>query len=104
VGLAVVVGNRFPCFHQFKGSKGVASYLGLTTVLAPLATALSALVWVIVYGIVRVPFVASFFMVAVLVIGSIMACSELLSAVGSIATALFIGFNHKTNVTAWRKA
>ena len=26
-GLALILGNRFPCFHQFCGGKGVANYL-----------------------------------------------------------------------------
>ena len=35
VGLALVAGNRFPCFHGFRGGKGVASYLGFTIPIAP---------------------------------------------------------------------
>ena len=37
VGTALVLGNRFPCFHRFRGGKGVASFLGFTIPLAPWA-------------------------------------------------------------------
>ncbi|MBC2711578.1 MAG: glycerol-3-phosphate acyltransferase [Desulfosarcina sp.] len=30
VGLGLILGNRFTCFHGFKGGKGVANYLGFT--------------------------------------------------------------------------
>jgi glycerol-3-phosphate acyltransferase PlsY len=99
VGLALVAGNRFPCFHQFQGGKGVAAYLGFTILISPLSAVLSAFVWLIVYGIVRIPFVASFFMTFVLMGGTIKACEYQVGAVtGTIATSLFIFYNHKRNV------
>ena len=100
-GLALVLGNRFPCFHQFRGGKGVAGYLGFTILVSPLAAGLSAVVWVAVYGIVRIPFIASFFMIAVLAGGTIIACGYTPAATGGVvATALFIFYNHKQNVAA----
>ena len=36
VGLGLILGNRFPCFHRFRGGKGVANYLGFTLVIVPL--------------------------------------------------------------------
>lgn len=100
-GLALVFGNRFPCFHQFRGGRGVAGYLGFTILISPLAAALSALVWVVVYGIVRIPFIASFFMIAVLAGGTIIACDYRAAATcGAVATALFIYCNHRQNIVA----
>ena len=100
VGLALILGNRFPCFHQFRGGKGVASYLGFTAIISPYSAAFSALVWVGVYGIVRIPFIASFFMTFVLMVGTIIICGyQALATAGAIATALFIFYNHRQNVT-----
>ena len=100
VGLALVFGNRFPCFHQFHGGKGVASYLGFTIMISPLAAAVSSLIWVCVYGIVRIPFIASFFMTFVLMAGTIIACGYQAAAMtGTIITALFIFYSHKQNIT-----
>ena len=100
VGLALITGNRFPCFHQFRGGKGVASYLGFTALITPLAAIVSCLVWVVVYGIVRIFFIASFFMTIVLAVGTVMACGYQAEAMtGTIITALFIFYNHRQNIT-----
>ena len=99
IGLGLVAGNRFPCFHRFRGGKGVAGFMGFTLYIAPLATALAALLWVAVYGIFRIPFVASFFMVLALAIGIVNVYNQHPVAVaGAVATALLIFYNHKQNV------
>jgi acyl phosphate:glycerol-3-phosphate acyltransferase len=99
IGLALVLGNRYPCFHNFRGGKGVANYLGFTAVLAPLWTVIAALAWLLVYLIVRLPFVASFFMIAFLATGTIIKndCNPV-SAASAIVTGLFIIYNHKKNI------
>jgi glycerol-3-phosphate acyltransferase PlsY len=100
VGLALIAGNRFPCFHQFRGGKGVAAYLGFTIVISPLAAVLSAVIWLVVYGIVRVPFVASIFMTFVLMAGTISACEyQVVATAGTVLTSLLIFYNHKQNLT-----
>lgn len=100
-GLPLVLGNRYPCFHGFRGGKGVAAYLGFTIPIAPLAAVLSALVWAVVYGLTRLPFMASFFMVAILAIGTIVASAyQVTAATGALATALLIFINHRGNITA----
>jgi acyl phosphate:glycerol-3-phosphate acyltransferase len=99
VGTALVTGNRFPCFHRFQGGKGVASFLGFTLLIVPWGTVLSCLVWVVVYGIVRIPFIASFFMV--LILGGATASSgdsQAVSIAGTVVTVLLIFFNHRKNI------
>ncbi|MCX5838640.1 MAG: glycerol-3-phosphate acyltransferase [Deltaproteobacteria bacterium] len=101
VGTALVAGNRFPCFHRFQGGKGVASFLGFTMLIAPWGTVLSCLVWVVVYGIVRIPFIASFFMV--LILGGATALSgdsQTVSITGTVVTVLLIFLNHRKNIVA----
>jgi len=99
IGLALVAGNRFPCFHGFRGGKGVASYLGFVVPIAPWGAAAACLAWVAVHRIVRIPFIASFFMI--LIIGRGIAAAgggEALSIAGTAATVLLIVFNHKRNI------
>ena len=36
IGFFLILGNRYPCFHQFRGGRGVANYLGFTVILSPL--------------------------------------------------------------------
>lgn len=98
-GLALVLGNRFPCFHSFRGGKGVAAYLGFTIPIAPLVAALSALVWAVVYRLTRLPFIASFFMVVVLAAGTIITFGyDVTATTGSVVTIFFIFFNHRENI------
>ncbi len=98
-GVSLVAGNRFPVFHGFRGGKGVANYLGFTAYLYPAAAAAACAVWVAVYGIARVPFVASFFMVAVLAGGAAMVFWPSPAAItGTAATFLLIVANHARNI------
>jgi glycerol-3-phosphate acyltransferase PlsY len=101
IGFSLIVGNRFPCFHQFQGGKGVASFLGFTLMISPVSTALAALLWVAVFGIVRIPFIASFFMILALAIGTVTVYNHQAAAVaGTVASALLIFYNHKRNLVA----
>lgn len=99
VGLFLLLGNRFPCFHQFQGGKGVGSYIGFTAALSPLASALSCLIWVAGYSVFRVPFIASIGMIFVLSAGSMIAVSWATTAVIGVGltTALLLA-NHWPNI------
>ena len=99
IGFALVAGNRFPCFHGFRGGKGVAGYLGFTILISPWAAALACFVWVIVHRIVRIPFIASFVMILTLG-GGVVAASggEAAPIAGTMATVLMIIFNHRKNI------
>jgi acyl phosphate:glycerol-3-phosphate acyltransferase len=98
-GLALILGNRFPCFHQFRGGKGVANYLGFTTILAPLAAGISALAWLVTFALFRIPFVGSFVMVFILGAGTLLASNfDPLSIAAALATVALIYYGHKPNI------
>ena len=99
IGLLLLLGNRFPCFHQFRGGKGVGTYIGFTAALSPIASALSCLVWVAMYGVFRVPFIASLGMIFVLAAGSVIALSWQGPAVVGVAlSAALLLLNHWPNI------
>ena len=103
-GFFLVLGNSFPCFHSFRGGKGVANYLGYTVLIAPWAALASAAIWLIAYGIGRITFIASFFMVFTLALGQTFSLHWKFSAVsGSAATFLLILFNHRKNIINYGK-
>jgi len=104
VGFCLVLGNSFPCFHGFRGGKGVANYLGFTLLVAPWAALVSAIIWVLIYAVKRVPFIASFFMAAVLALGNAYPFQWAFTAsLGAGATFALIVFNHRRNLLDFRK-
>lgn len=103
-GFFLVLGNSFPCFHGFRGGKGVANYLGFTIFIAPWAVVIACTVWLVVYGIVRMPFIASFFMVFTLAGGQAFVLNWPFGAVtGAMATFILILFNHRKNIASYRQ-
>ena len=97
--LFLLIGNRYPLFHGFRGGKGVANYLGFTVLVVPWAAALAAVVWVVIYSITRQPFLGSFGMIAVLSIGLSWRSGYHPSAVlGTIVITVFIIYAHRTNI------
>lgn len=99
VAFFLVAGNRFPCFHGFRGGKGVANYLGFNIIFSPMFAALSAAVWVAVHGVSRKPFIASLFMVLTLAAGMLAICGLTLSSVvGTAGTVALIVHGHLANL------
>ncbi|MBW1897676.1 MAG: glycerol-3-phosphate acyltransferase [Deltaproteobacteria bacterium] len=103
-GFALILGNRFPCFHQFRGGKGVANYLGFTLILAPISTLIASLAWLLVFLLFRVPFISSFVMILILGAGTVQLFSDHLAAMAAaLATVAFILINHKQNLIEFRE-
>ena len=101
VAVALVLGNRFPCFHKFHGGKGVANLLGFSALIAPSAAGVSAIAWVIVYRILKVSYIASFVMISILAAGIMMRCHWHPVAVGGTILAVgLIIHGHKSNILA----
>jgi len=105
IGFGLILGNRFPCFHGFKGGKGVANYLGFTTVLAPIAAFIAGCVWLVVYAFIRIPFISSFFMVCILASGTLISYNSKPPAmIGVLITAIFIFISHRQNIVEYIKS
>ncbi len=101
--LALVAGNMFPLFHGFRGGKGVANYLGYTAVAFPWAALLAAWVWLLIFGIFRVPFLGSFGMVAALSLGLALRGGFSTTALVAVAavTGLIIAA-HRSNLSGMK--
>jgi len=100
----LILGNSFPCFHGFRGGKGVANYLGYTLLIAPLTALFSAVAWLIAFGFFRITFIASFFMVFILALGQAHYGLWKLGALsGAVASLMLIIFNHRKNIRNYRK-
>ncbi len=103
-GFFLVLGNSFPCFHYFRGGKGVANYLGFTLLVEPWAALLAAILWVATFAVYRIPFVASFVMVFTLSLGlAFFNYWGFCAASGAAVTFFLILFNHRKNIVKYWK-
>lgn len=59
VGLAPIVGHCFPVWLRFRGGKGVATALGVFAVVDPLALAVGAALFALLYGAFRIVSIGS---------------------------------------------
>jgi len=101
IGLALILGNRWPCFHSFRGGKGVANYLGFSTIIAPVAAIISGLAWLLTFAVWRIPFIGSFVMVFILGAGTLFACNfHPLATAAVLATMVLIYYSHHSNIQA----
>jgi glycerol-3-phosphate acyltransferase PlsY len=96
-GVAAVVGHCFPLWLRFRGGKGVATGLGVTLALAPLAALCGALAWALAYAIARISSVSSLAgSAAALLAAYTTASRQALFAVAAIAG--IIAVRHRGNV------
>ncbi len=102
IGLGLILGNRFPCFHNFRGGKGTANYLGFTAIVSPVSAVVSMPAWCLVYQLFKVPFIASFAMVLILAVGTVITYGvHLIHATGVLVTVVLIFCSHSPNIHAF---
>ena len=98
-GLALILGNSFPCFHNFSGGKGIANYLGFTSMVSPVSALVSMIAWCMAYQLSRFPFIASFGMAFILAAGTVITHGfHLIHSTGVMMTVLLIVYNHRRNI------
>jgi acyl phosphate:glycerol-3-phosphate acyltransferase len=98
-GFSLVLGNRYPCFHGFKGGKGVASYMGFVIFIIPVWGLLVTFLWPLIYKLVKVTFMPSFIVITLMGIGlSFYFLFNPISIAATAATVLLIFAGHKKNI------
>lgn len=104
IGLALILGNLYPCFHGFSGGKGVANYLGFSVVWLPAAATASLAAWVLGFSVSKKPFIGSFAMVAVLAAAGIIRCRSNPWAICAVTVSVaLIGYAHRKNMENWMR-
>lgn len=103
--IAAIVGHIFPLWLRFRGGKGVATGVGVFLMLAPLAVAIAAVIFVLVVGLTRYVSLGSmlaaaaipvFLLVQHLLIRPVPSLAALLCA--AISGAALIVFAHRQNI------
>jgi glycerol-3-phosphate acyltransferase PlsY len=97
-GLAAILGHVYPPWLGFRGGKGMATTAGVFAVLAPVATMVSAAVFVLLTAVSRVVSVGSLgAMVALPPLTAWFGGSSAVIAGACVASA-FVAFRHRTNM------
>jgi glycerol-3-phosphate acyltransferase PlsY len=101
-GFFLVLGNRFPCFHGFKGGKGVASYMGFVIFIIPIWGLVATFLWPVVYKVIKITFIPSFITITLMGIGvSRYFAWSPVSIAATSATIFLIFLGHKKNITEY---
>jgi glycerol-3-phosphate acyltransferase PlsY len=102
-GLALILGNRFPLYHGFRGGKGVAAYLGFVGASQPWLALFACATWLVTYLPSKTPALASMTMLLVLVGATLRASPTTIASVsGTLLTAALIVAGHRSNWVHWR--
>lgn len=97
-GAMAIVGHVFSIYVRFKGGKGVATSAGVFLALAPLATLIGLVIWLILVASTRIVSVAS--IVAALTLPATLYWTQGVGPVFwlSIALAAFVIYAHRANI------
>lgn len=102
-GVAAVAGHMFPIWLRGRGGKGVATACGAFALLAPLATACAALVFVATTTVTRVVSLGSVAAAAMLPLAAGVSGASPAVVRGSVVAAVAVLWRHRGNLQRiWR--
>jgi glycerol-3-phosphate acyltransferase PlsY len=95
--VAAVLGHCFPVWLRFRGGKGVATGLGVSLALAPIAAVAGAGTWLVLYAAFHISSIGSLAGVAVaLVVAALTANRD--AVYGLIGVSVLIVLRHRANI------
>ncbi len=97
-GMAAIAGHVWPVYSKFKGGKGVATGAGTLTAVAPIASAISFLVWVGFAIGTRTASVSSLMAAALLPIFARAAAGPRSVVTYALLLAVMVWWTHRTNI------
>lgn len=97
-GIAAIIGHNWSIFLKFTGGKGVATGLGVITMLMPQVTIIVFITWIVIVYITKYVSLASIVAATMVPICSYFFNEPLEYICFSIFAAVFVVYRHKSNV------
>ncbi|NQY42163.1 MAG: glycerol-3-phosphate 1-O-acyltransferase PlsY [Legionellales bacterium] len=96
IAIAVVIGHIFPIFFNFKGGKGVATFLGILIVLSPTLSIVALFTWILVALLFKYSSLASITSALIVSICSFFICYDYF--IGLTILSILLIAKHKDNI------
>ncbi len=97
-GAAAIVGHVFSIYVKFKGGKGVATSAGVFTALAPWATLVGLVVWLVTVSLTRIVSLGSLLAAVALPIAVYLTGEPRVELWLASGLALFVIYAHRSNI------
>ena len=98
-GTFAFLGHCYPIWLKFKGGKGVATYAGLLTFASPLALAVGAPVWLILFAVTRISSLSALIAAAVVPFGAYLLGETKFAFATLLCLSLLVFWTHRENIT-----
>jgi acyl phosphate:glycerol-3-phosphate acyltransferase len=102
IALAAFVGHLYPVFFQFKGGKGVATFLGAVLALSPFVGACTLLVWLIVALLTRYSSLSSLLSSLASIVLMIVEWGLGIWVIFAVAMVALLFWRHRANIAKLR--
>lgn len=97
-GAFAFIGHCYPIWLGFKGGKGVATYAGLLVFASPLALAVGAPVWLILFAITRISSLAALSAAAIVPLGAFLLGETPFASLLLLGLSVLVFWTHRENI------
>jgi len=97
-GAFAFVGHCYPIWLGFKGGKGVATYAGLLVFASPLALAVGAPIWLILFAVTRISSLAALTAAAFVPLGAFLLGETQFATFLLLGLSVLVFWTHRENI------
>lgn len=97
-GIAAIIGHNWSLFLKFKGGRGVATGLGVITILVPKVTLAVFIVWAVIVFLTRYVSLGSIVAAALVPVGMFLTNVSVEVLIFGIFAAAFVIIRHRPNI------
>ena len=98
IGLGVFLGHIYPVFFDFKGGKGVATYIGILMGIAPSVGLAFILIWLFIAKVLKISSLSALVATAISPVYFYLLNDDIASASVITTLCLLIFYTHRSNI------